>query len=252
MRKTICLIMVMIMLGVGANMTAAEFDKTMLFSADSAIESQCTDIYEYNDVIYNLVYLKERFEKTPQEMQYILDMITSGYDAQTVVDISYFWVDTSEDVTIITKIYNKLPKYEKYRNPIENAFNDVTGYKCGVLDPEDIIYYLEKGITTEDIRTANKLCRKAIFTIQEILEMRIQGKTFKEIYLQMENISGKSLIFNSNPVMDNSSIIRNAQLKTDLFINNNGLYKSELKEAKKELLESKGLLDKHQNGKEMN
>lgn len=127
----------------------------------------------------------------PDEMDYIANLIIQGYDPMTVMDICYFWQDTNEEISIIEQIYEY--KYLRGMTWIENAFNCVTNDKCGVLTEEDVENYAKQGVTLDDISAANKLCRKGVLTIQEILEQHQAGKTFAEIAAYVNGISLEQL-----------------------------------------------------------
>ena len=156
-----------------------------------ALEATVENPNTYNDIIYNYEYLKQVYHMEPDEMDYIANLIIQGYDPMTVMDICYFWQDTNEEISIIEQIYEY--KYLRGMTWIENAFNCVTNDKCGVLTEEDVENYAKQGVTLDDISAANKLCRKGVLTIQEILEQHQAGKTFAEIAAYVNGISLEQL-----------------------------------------------------------
>lgn len=145
-----------------------------------ALNASVENPIEYNDILYNYEYLRRGYHLSNTQMDYIADLIIGGYKPWDVLEICYFWLDTNEDISIVEEIYGQKLRF-RGSTWIENAFNFVTDNKCGVLDTEDVDKYLEQGITFDDIMTANKLCRKGVLTIQEILELRKEQKSFAEI-----------------------------------------------------------------------
>lgn len=69
----------------------------------------------------------------------------------------------------------------------------MTQDRCGVLTTEDVDEYMKKGITASEIRTANKLCRRGVLTIQEILAMRLENKSFAEIAAIVNGTAAEAL-----------------------------------------------------------
>ena len=154
----------------------------------AALDATVENPVKYNDIIYNYEYLKEAYKLNDEQLDYIADLIISGYDAMDVIEICYFWLDTNEDIEIVGEIYAIKDQFIG-KSWIENAFNSVANDKCGVLDEEDVENYLKEGITIEDINVANKLCRKGVYTIQDILQMRKNGRTFAEIAAEVNGVS---------------------------------------------------------------
>ncbi len=168
----------------GGNHNTDDSFETMLLALDATIENPI----EYNDIVYNYEYLKTVHGLNDEQLNYISSLIIDGCEAMDILEICYFWLDTNEDIKVIEKIYRLKDRY-KGSNWIEGAFNEVTGDKCGVLDEKGVAEYLNQGLSVEDISVANKLCRKGVLTIQEILDMRINGTGFAEIVTVVDGIS---------------------------------------------------------------
>lgn len=170
------------------NVSSLDKYEQMCLALDAVTENTA----EYNDVLYNYEYLKEAYHLTQDQLDYLADLIIKGYRPMVVMDICYFWLDTNEDISVIEEIY---ALKELYHNNawIENAFNRVTEDRCGVLDEDDIEAYFQKGIGVKEIQAANRLCRRGVYTIQEILDMRLSGKCFAEIASLIHGISQNDL-----------------------------------------------------------
>lgn len=115
---------------------------------------------------------------------FIENMILSGCDIQTTMDIYQFYLTTNEPIEIVKQIYDMVYVGEKITNRdavFENAFNELTNNKCGVLTKEDVDNYLEKGLSVSDISQANLLSRKGVMTIQEILDANLSGTSWEDL-----------------------------------------------------------------------
>ncbi len=157
-----------------------------------ALEATAENPIDFNNVIYNYEYLHKACHLTDTEMEYIAGLIVQGYDPMTVMDICYFWLDTNEEIDIISQIYMLKSRHRNHAW-IENAFNEITNNKCGVLNESDVDNYLRQGVTLSDIAIANKLCRRGVLTIQEILAEHQQGKTFAELAAAVNGIPAQEL-----------------------------------------------------------
>ncbi|MGN0178867.1 MAG: hypothetical protein ACI4DY_05415 [Monoglobaceae bacterium] len=171
------------------NLAGASKYDLMLAALDATIDNPI----DFNNIVYNYEYLRVAYKLNDAQLNYIADLIIDGKEAITVMDLCYFWLDTNEDISIVGDMYGLRSRY-RGGTWIENAFNKVTGDKCGVLTEEDVEQYLSEGITVQDIMTANKLCRRGVMTIQEILEMRKDNKTFAEISAVIDGVSVDGLV----------------------------------------------------------
>lgn len=167
------------------NVLDIDFSKfNKLITAMDVTISEPTD---FNDLLLRYEYLREVHKLSQQQMNYIADLIINGCDMNDIVNIAYFWLDTNEDISLIKEIYDLKGEYEGSRFWIENAYDRVTASKNGTLSTDDIENYFSRGMTAEDITTADKLCRKGVYTIQEILDKRCEGQSFLQIMNEVEN-----------------------------------------------------------------
>lgn len=183
---------------------------------------------------------------TEESFSFIEQMILSGCDPQTTMDIYQFYLTTNEPISIVKQIYDLVYTGEKITNRdivFENAFNEITNNKCGVLTEEDVIAYLEKGLSVDDIVQANILCRKAVLTIREILDARLEGTNWESI---IEIVSGEDITLpetSETPLVSNAmtlSRITNQSLDAVLSSNNEESYFSKTSEAVNQILKEKG------------
>ena len=179
----------------------------------SVIEENRSDEYEdyYNDVIHNYFYLKKVHGLSQNELDYISDLISTGCDADLILDLAYFWLDTSEDITLIEKMYNVKDRYEGRVTWYENAFCYVTGYDNDLTD-EEFEYYSEKGITREIIDIADKIARRRVYTTKEILEKVANGENITEIAYEVENSKNKKFR-NARKSIKNEKLINHKNIE---------------------------------------
>lgn len=165
---------------------------------DALAEYMGYDTDEKFEVFHKTAVFMGKYCTDEKSFSYIENMILSGCDAETTMDIYTFYMTTNEDISIVRKIYDKVYDGEKITNRdvvFENAFNEITNNKCGVLTEEKIENLLAKGVTVDDIMEANVLSRKGVLTIEEILNLRENGTKWDVI---VEKITGEKIEFESD------------------------------------------------------
>lgn len=177
-----------------SNLNASKFNQLVV-----AMNATISDPVEYNDLLMRYEYLREVHQLQQTDLDYIADLVISGCNMKDIIDIAYFWLDTNEDIVLIKQIYELKGNYEGSRFWIEEAYDRVTEAKNGALSTEDIQNYFSRGMTAEDIISADKLCRRGVYTISEILEKRCEGQSFLQIINEIEGggISAVSLFSDS-------------------------------------------------------
>ena len=167
-----------------------KFNKMSKFDQMVAVmDESITDDEIFNYVLINYKYLQDGIKVSSQNMTYLSNLIIDGYTAEDIINCAYFWLDTSEEVTIVKELCDWKTKNKEYGNNqfwFEDAYNAVTSNKCGVLTMEDFEEYGRRGITDDKILIANRLCRKGVYTIQEILEKYENGISMADIALEIE------------------------------------------------------------------
>ena len=122
------------------------------------------------------------YQPTKEEIKYISSLAESGSDLDKLIEIYKFWLDTDEDITLIKQIYDEYSEdYEDDKYWVERVFNKITENAYGKLNIEQIHEYYDKGITRDDIITANRLCRMGKLNIDEILEKRLADTSWVDI-----------------------------------------------------------------------
>lgn len=147
------------------------------------IKSTASDETDAYMQTLNYVYAIEKYAAADEEQNYLHDLILDGANADMVRRIYAFLQDTDYSVDMVEKMYNiALDIYEDDEFWVETAFNEATGNVHGVLDKEQVAAYLDAGLTVEDITAANVLCRKGVYTINEILDKRADGVQWSDIF----------------------------------------------------------------------
>lgn len=115
-----------------------------------------------------------------QMMAYLNTLMDTPEDAKDVLELYRFWLDTDAPAKTIEKILSQKERYEgEYW--YEDAYDELTNHRDGVLDSEAVLYYREQGLDFEDLTTANRLSRKGVCKVDELCKQRLMGKSWTEI-----------------------------------------------------------------------
>lgn len=132
---------------------------------------------------YSYAYALTKYSKSDAESEYLHDLIISGMDSKRVTAIYSFLQDTCYGIDFINTMYENSLSFEvDSLYWIDNAFDKATQEKHGILNVDDVKEYYESGLESGDIHMANQLCRKGIYTINEILDMRVAGMGWEDIF----------------------------------------------------------------------
>ena len=119
---------------------------------------------------------------TDEEAAYIANLVNNGYDLSWLLDIYAFWTTCDDDISIIKSMYDSAVNNDiNGRYWEEDAYNIVTNRKHGELSVDEIMAYLDKGLSIDDVRQANVLSRHKDYTISGILDEVVGGKSMDEI-----------------------------------------------------------------------
>lgn len=162
------------------------------------IKSNTSDEEEAYMITLNYVYALEKNGASDYEQDYLHNLILNEADADMIRKIYTFLQDTDYSVEMVEKMYKIAVNIcEDDEFWVETAFNKATDNVHGVLNKEQVTDYLNQGLTAEDINTANILCRKGVFTINEILDKRIGGTEWSDIFDEVySDITEPDTVFN--------------------------------------------------------
>ncbi|MBQ4630116.1 MAG: hypothetical protein IJB70_03930 [Clostridia bacterium] len=210
--------------------SALSENSDMIRSYVSEYDAENLTYEEYMSIEAYIIFILEN-SPTDEELAIINSLMNEGHTIQTLSQIYEFYLTTNESPAIITEIA-ALENLYWGDNWIENAFNDITDNAHGVLDIEDVKAYLEN-VSLEDIQYANILCRKGKYTIDEILQQKINGTSWDEITLSVySNVSTGNITMSSNSKIN---AINTAVSQSNISFNENPMQSYELA----------GLLSKH-------
>lgn len=170
-------------------------EEVELFSQnfDALAEYMGYDTEEKFEIFHKTAVFMGKYCTTKESFSYVESMILSGCDPDTTMDIYTFYLTTNEPMSIVKEMYDAVYTGETIENRdivFENAFNKITNNKCGVLTEEEVLQWLEKGITVDDITEANLLSRKGVLTIHEILSLIEKNVGWETI---IEEINGEKI-----------------------------------------------------------
>lgn len=183
-----------------------ENEDTRIKNMSEYIKANNDNCQLINDLIYDYAYVVQIYNKSADEMNYIDSLIYGGADIEDIINIYKFWLTTNESIGIVGEIYNiKNEISDKFW--IEEAFNQLTENKHGVLNSGQIKEYTDKGLGLPDIKTANILSRKGVYTINEILELKLKDMSWDEILCNIESSNQNAV---DTAEVNDSSIILSA------------------------------------------
>ncbi len=146
---------------------------------DCNAKAKIQNIYAYTEFIYQNNF-------TFEEMEIINRILGNDTTVQSLAQVYDFWLTTDEDFDMIEKICALEDEYFS-EHWFESAFNTLTNSEHGELDGNEVIDYLSKGITTDEILAANVMSRKKGQNIHTILDSHLAGYTIES---QIETVYG--------------------------------------------------------------
>lgn len=224
MKKRITLIMIVMLLLLSITVVAistTETVQTVTFEPefDKLANYMGYSTDEQFTLFHHTAMFMTQYCPDKESFSFIEQMILSGCDARTTMDIYSFYLTTNEDISIVKQIYDMVFDGEPITNRdivFENAFNKITNNKCGVLTEDDVLNYLEKGLTVSDISKANILSRKGILTIQQILDKLINGTSWETI---VKTVYGEAVALSSETSISSIAVASHLSKNTNKPIN---------------------------------
>lgn len=150
--------------------------------------------------ITKYAYFISVLNPTTEEKNYIDSLIKKGYDAEALIEIYEFWLDTAEDINIIEEVYSYNPNDEEVEYWIENAFISLSNEGKTINMFSDLTfeevkeYYYDYGISPDDILVAGRMSRKGVRDAETIIQSRMNGETWYEIADDIYNLSSDSTV----------------------------------------------------------
>ncbi|MBR2476871.1 MAG: hypothetical protein IKB50_01915 [Clostridia bacterium] len=201
-----------------ANFKANEIGLTPVLSMVE--NGEPVEYEKYENILAYSVFLAEN-EFSSDEIALLSELVEEGYSTRLIQEVYNFWKTTDEDFSMIRDLCELSDEfYGLYW--VENAFNKLTNNSHGVLNRAEIEAYYEKGLTHDDIYTANILSRREGQTIQGILEDMLMGKSTSEIMREIGVLqeSGTEI---DETINNTSPAIALKIAENDDYINTNNL-----------------------------
>lgn len=143
-----------------------------------------------NDEIKAYALFISSYNVTDDEQKYISSLIKQGKRMSVIAEIYDFWQYTDEDISIIEDVYAYYPDDAEENNVqywIDAAFlhlseNGKTTVEYSDLSYEQVMEYYNQGISFDEILYADKLSRKGVKPIEDILQDRIDETSWFNIF----------------------------------------------------------------------
>lgn len=161
--------------------------------SEKGVDKEEISLSDYSD-IEGYLYFIEKYKPNGEELDIVNNLIENGISMDTIFEVFDFYITTNENADLI----DELVSYKDVLNGkhwVENAFNAITEDKCGVLDYDSYMEYIDKGLSMEEISASNILCRKGVYTIQEILEKRENETLWSNIINDVYSKIGEGEVF---------------------------------------------------------
>ena len=170
-----------------------------LESADASIRSALTTIAKKSDKdastreLVRFMEWVEVYNPDEDAKAKVTQLIKEGADIDALIEVCIFWEDTNEPFSIVEEIYNHAPvedfdEIDDHVLWIEPTFNALTGREEQALTIDEVKAYVEAGISTSDIRIANRMSRKDA-DIKTVLEERKSGKSWYELIMADSSVA---------------------------------------------------------------
>jgi len=160
----------------------SEFNRLISF-----MERTIEDPLEFNMLLYNFEFIREAYALSDDYMDFIADLIMEGRDMEYVLRITYFWLETNEDISVIREMYDLREVFYGSSFWMDFAFDEVTSDRHGALTDEDVYDYLARGLDFEDLYVARVLSRQGVMTVHEILDEITVGTSFVELAVEIDS-----------------------------------------------------------------
>ena len=148
------------------------------------------------ETLQELARFEETYNLSDAEKACFVSWINNGKDVRLLIYIYEFWLTTEEDISIIEDVYDMfVDGYDpEMRLPsdkdlwFEGLFNFLSGNRYGKLTTAVTEEYMDKGLSLEDIKMAERMSRTGRMNVGEILEKKSAGTKWCDIAAEVNNI----------------------------------------------------------------
>lgn len=157
-------------------------------SVENTFADVCAMIAENDFELADEMQIKNDFIATalnysmnPTELDYVKSLFEEGYDMEKVLEVYEFIRWTDCDIDVIAGIYDAGIENCDEENWIYEAYDKFFDRTDDILSVEDIAYYVENGITVEEIVGVYELSFAGAKTTKQMLSERLSGENWNTI-----------------------------------------------------------------------
>ena len=157
-------------------------------SVENTFADVCMMIEENDFELVDEMHLKNDFIATavnysmsPTELRYVKNLFEEGYDMEKVLAVYEFIRWTDCDIESIAGIYDAGIENCDEENWIYEAYDKFFDRTDDILSVEDVAYYVENGITVEEIVGVYELSFAGAKSTKQMLSERLSGESWNEI-----------------------------------------------------------------------
>lgn len=189
------------------------FSETELMALDNYLQLNDFEDIDANRIKHKIVQTATDFEMTDDEFKFITSLINEDYDIEKVLDIYEFLRWTDCDYTAIAGIYDQGIKMGDNPNWIYDAYDHFFDRKDDMLSVEDVAYYVNNGITVDEIVGAYELSFAGAKTTKQMLSERLSGNSWNTITATSLSAAPESVINAPDMTMDEIMAFRNVSVR---------------------------------------
>ncbi len=131
--------------------------------------------------IQKFIDVSINYHMTKEESAYILSLVELDYDLEKLIDIYEFLQYTNDGIDMIKPIYDFSENQFEADFWIENAYATITHTENNALTQEEVMGYIEKGVSLDDILLIYQMGLQSNMTERQIIQERLRGVSWSEI-----------------------------------------------------------------------
>lgn len=210
---------------ISKQLSTVGLDTETISEMESALENRSDEMDEY-------IYSMSVMNIPDSDSTYLNELIREGFGVSDVMSVYKFYRGTDCELSSVRKVLELKDSF-KGDTWIENCYNYITDDKYGVLEYEDVCEYLKEGLDVSDILAANSLCRRGVYTIDEILETYKSDRSWSDIYSDIEHADTGMF----SPEKTAEDIIDIMYLKTNYGVSEDVISALDTKEKREEFIQ---------------
>lgn len=197
-----------------------DFEKFFVESVKNVFDDVCTIISENDVELYDGMKIKSNFIATAlnygmnsEELNYIKNLFEEGYDMEKILEVYEFIRWTNCDIDVIAGIYDVGIANCDEENWIYEAYDKFFDRTDDILSVEDIAYYVESGISVEEIIGVYELSFAGVKTTKQMLAERLSDENWNTIAASSLSKTPETVINAPEMSMDEIMEFRNISVR---------------------------------------